>query len=148
AGLLCHVGAAVAVLERNRHEPGRRREPAQAPERGRTSRRPSVPHDPAAADTLVRLRERVRAAAPRAARADGLAQDSGMMLALPVGLFPVVLFLIGLVFMDSYKLVTARAVVLAIGAGVLAAGICYGLNRVFLEALGAPVTAVTLYVAP
>lgn len=71
-----------------------------------------------------------------------------MSLALPIGLFPIVLFLTGLFFMDSYKLLTARAVFLAIGAGVLAAGLCYGLNRIILEAFGAPVTIVTLYVAP
>ncbi len=71
-----------------------------------------------------------------------------MIVALLVGLVPVILFLIGLVLMDSYKLVTARAVLLALAAGAVAAVTCYALNRLALDALRLPVSWIELGVAP
>jgi len=54
------------------------------------------------------------------------------VLTLVVGFVPVLLFLAALILMDSYKLVTRRSVVLALGAGVLAAGISLLLNPLLL----------------
>ena len=54
------------------------------------------------------------------------------VLTLVVGFVPVLLFLAALILMDSYKLVTRRSVALALGAGVLAAGISLLLNPLLL----------------
>ena len=56
-------------------------------------------------------------------------------LRIPISLVPVVAFLIGLRFMDSFKLVTARSLVRTLVAGVIAAGICLIMNRDLLLGL-------------
>jgi len=71
-----------------------------------------------------------------------------MIAALLIGLVPVILFLVGLVFMDSYKLVTARSLWFAIGAGVVAAASCFLINRFLLDRLHVPVTFIALNLAP
>ena len=67
---------------------------------------------------------------------------------LLVGLLPVTLFLIGLMFMDSYKLVTRRAIVTAMLFGAAAALVCYGIHRVALVRLHLPPDLLTSTLAP
>jgi RsiW-degrading membrane proteinase PrsW (M82 family) len=55
------------------------------------------------------------------------------ILKLPVSLIPVLAFLTSLVFMDSFKLVSIRSVVQAIGVGAIVAGVCYFLNDWLLD---------------
>jgi len=68
-------------------------------------------------------------------------------VALAVGLLPVLLFLTGLLFLDSYKLVTRRAVLLTIAGGGLAAILAFGLNRAALDG-GLDPALVKRYLAP
>src|ERR1700733_2889367 len=55
--------------------------------------------------------------------------------ALPVALalLPVLMFLAVLSVLDSYKLVSLRTVGLALAAGAVAAGACYGINSVIFR---------------
>jgi RsiW-degrading membrane proteinase PrsW (M82 family) len=67
---------------------------------------------------------------------------------LVVGFLPVVLFLGALMLMDSYKLVSRRSVLLAIGTGCLAAGVALVANRAALEALRLDPQVLKRYWAP
>lgn len=69
-------------------------------------------------------------------------------LKLLLGLLPVLLFLAGLVFVDSYKLIAARTVLSTIGVGCIAAALAAGLNVVLLENLRVPLPVYSRYVAP
>jgi RsiW-degrading membrane proteinase PrsW (M82 family) len=69
-------------------------------------------------------------------------------ISIVVGLLPVMLFLIGLIFMDSYKLVRGRAVLTAIVFGVGAAATCYLANRFALQRLHVPHGLLTGLIAP
>lgn len=56
------------------------------------------------------------------------------LLRFALALLPALLFLIALRALDSYKLVSARAVIMALGAGAIAAVLCFLLNTfVFLR---------------
>jgi RsiW-degrading membrane proteinase PrsW (M82 family) len=70
------------------------------------------------------------------------------VFAITVGVLPVFLFLGALVLIDSYKLVTLRAVLLSVTAGAGAALASYGLNVVFRPALGLDFVRYSMYVAP
>ncbi len=70
------------------------------------------------------------------------------MLSLLVGLLPVLLFLAGLVLMDSFKLVTRRSILVAIGVGAVAASICFLVNRQLLYGLHMNPTSLRRYAAP
>lgn len=59
-----------------------------------------------------------------------------LAVALLVSILPVLLFLGALVLLDSYKLITARAVLVAIGAGGVAALVAYAVNVRLRPALG------------
>ena len=67
---------------------------------------------------------------------------------LATGLLPVLLFLLALRLMDSYKLVHRRDIARSIGAGIVSAAIAYVLNRAVVEQ--AQIDPVTLrrYIAP
>jgi RsiW-degrading membrane proteinase PrsW (M82 family) len=69
-------------------------------------------------------------------------------IALLVGFVPVVLFLVGLILMDSYKLVARKAVVLALGAGAVAALAALILNRLALATQHVDPLILRRYVAP
>ena len=69
-------------------------------------------------------------------------------LAVAVGVLPVCLFLGALVLIDSYKLVALRAVLLSVGAGVIAAVASYGLNVTLRPALDLEFAPYSWYVAP
>ena len=60
-----------------------------------------------------------------------------LVVNLLIAVLPVLLFLVGLLFMDSFKLVRPRTVLLAIGWGVLAAAFCLVLHE---SALLSPVS--------
>ena len=70
------------------------------------------------------------------------------VLAVAVGILPVFLFLGALVLLDSYKLVTLRAVLLSVTAGVAAALASYGVIVVLRPALGLDLERYSWYVAP
>jgi RsiW-degrading membrane proteinase PrsW (M82 family) len=65
-----------------------------------------------------------------------------------VNLLPVVLFLLVLMYLDSYKLVRARTLVATILAGCAVALACMPLNRWIMEASSADPTAFARYGAP
>jgi RsiW-degrading membrane proteinase PrsW (M82 family) len=80
---------------------------------------------------------------------DVLVQDHvTTILAVAVGILPVFLFLGALVLLDSYKLVTLRAVLLSVTAGVAAALASYGVIVVLRPALGLDLERYSWYVAP
>jgi len=70
------------------------------------------------------------------------------VLGVAVGVLPVVLFLGALVLIDSYKLVTLRAILLSVAAGVVAGVAGYGVNVALRPALGLDFSRYSWYVAP
>ncbi|MBP1653814.1 MAG: hypothetical protein H6Q28_370 [Bacteroidetes bacterium] len=70
------------------------------------------------------------------------------VVAALVSLLPVMLFLGALVFLDSYKLVTFRSVLVAVAAGVASAAIASGIAGVVTGVLEAPPVPYSRYVAP
>jgi len=67
---------------------------------------------------------------------------------LLVGVLPVLCFLAGLIFLDSYKLVRPRFVLFAIVAGAAAAGISFLVNIALLQDLAIAPPVLVRYVAP
>jgi RsiW-degrading membrane proteinase PrsW (M82 family) len=67
---------------------------------------------------------------------------------IAVSLIPVFVFLAGLIFLDSYKLVRFRAVLTAIGAGAVAAIIGLLLNRWLMQMWPVSTTVFSRYAAP
>ncbi len=70
------------------------------------------------------------------------------LLKFPVSLLPVLAFLTSLIFMDSFKLVSIRAVVQAILIGCLVAAASYFVNVWFLETFGVDERILKRYIAP
>lgn len=70
------------------------------------------------------------------------------VLAIAVSVLPVFLFLGALVLIDSYKLVTLRAVLLSVAAGAVAGLASYGVNVALRPALGLDFSRYSWYVAP
>lgn len=70
------------------------------------------------------------------------------LLAVGVGVVPVLLFLGALVLIDSYKLVALRAILLSLLGGALAAVACYGVNGVLRPGLGIDFSTYSRYIAP
>ena len=70
------------------------------------------------------------------------------VLAVVVSVLPVFLFLAALVLIDSYKLVTLRAILLSVCAGVLAGLAAYAVIVYLRPALGLDVSRYSLHVAP
>jgi protease PrsW len=64
------------------------------------------------------------------------------------GLLPVIVFLLALRFLDSYKLVRMKALLLALAGGALAAGASYYANTALMSAAGQSFTIVSRYAAP
>ena len=71
-----------------------------------------------------------------------------MVVHVLVGVAPVVFFLVALVYLDSYKLVSMRAVVAVVGCGLLVAGLCYAVNAFLLRATALDVESYTRYLGP
>jgi len=71
------------------------------------------------------------------------------LIALALALFPVALFLVSLIYIDSFKLVSVRSVLIAVGAGFVAAFLSLGANRALMDLLQIPDSStVSRYVAP
>jgi len=68
--------------------------------------------------------------------------------ALSLGFVPVVLFLLGLRLMDSFKLVHGRTLALALGGGAASAALAYVVNRALLDHAGIGVDLLRTLVAP
>jgi RsiW-degrading membrane proteinase PrsW (M82 family) len=67
---------------------------------------------------------------------------------LVAGFVPVVVFLVGLRLMDSYKLVHRTTLLLAIAGGVVAALAAFGANRMLLDTAHVPPALLRAWVAP
>jgi len=70
------------------------------------------------------------------------------VLAIAIGVVPVLLFLGALVLIDSYKLVALRAILLSLAGGALAAVASYGVNVALRPAIGLDFTPYSRYIAP
>ena len=70
------------------------------------------------------------------------------VLAIAVGIVPVLLFLGALVLIDSYKLVTLRAILLSLAGGAVAALASYGVNVLLRPAAGLDFSHYSMYIAP
>jgi len=71
-----------------------------------------------------------------------------LLIRAPVGLLPVLTFLLVLLYMDSYKLVSLRTVLWVILAGALLPVAGYWVNGYAIEALGLSLPTYSRYVAP
>lgn len=71
-----------------------------------------------------------------------------ILLLLALGLIPVCLFLVSLLYLDSYKLVSLGAIVRMIGAGALAAALSYGINSTIFSRTQFDHRLMTIFVAP
>jgi RsiW-degrading membrane proteinase PrsW (M82 family) len=71
-----------------------------------------------------------------------------MIAAILMGLAPVLLFLVALVLLDSYKLVKLRVVAMTVGAGMAVVGVVYLLNAVAFSSVEIDFTTYTRYIAP
>ena len=69
------------------------------------------------------------------------------LVSLAVGILPVVLFLVGLIALDSYKLVRLRSVMWMLILGGSAALLSFGVHTLFIQR-GLDVTSLARYVAP
>jgi len=67
---------------------------------------------------------------------------------LLVSVLPVLIFLVALIFLDSYKLVRFRSVLLTVVLGFAAGFVCILINRSLLDVLGLERGAYARYVAP
>jgi RsiW-degrading membrane proteinase PrsW (M82 family) len=67
---------------------------------------------------------------------------------LAIGLLPVLVFLAALIYLDSYKLVRPRWVLVAILFGCVLATVCWAINVRLKQALALDVTPYARYVAP
>jgi RsiW-degrading membrane proteinase PrsW (M82 family) len=75
-------------------------------------------------------------------------QPPSLLLTAPTGLLPVAIFLLALMWFDSYKLVRLRTVLAVIGTGAIAAAVCYFANAALMQALGLEPRAYSRYVSP
>ncbi|MFT5571622.1 MAG: RsiW-degrading membrane proteinase PrsW (M82 family) [Cryomorphaceae bacterium] len=71
-----------------------------------------------------------------------------LLLTATVGLFPVLLFLISLQYLDSYKLVNIKVILTVITVGGAVAACCYWLNGAVIEYLDWDVKRYSRYAAP
>ena len=71
-----------------------------------------------------------------------------MIVALVVSVLPVFLFLGALVLLDSYKLISLRAILLAVAAGAVAALVGYVVNVSLRPALGFDLSRYSVFIAP
>jgi len=74
--------------------------------------------------------------------------STDILIRAPVGLLPVLIFLVVLLYMDSYKLVRLRTVLWVIGAGALMTVFAYFINGALLEWLQIDFKTLSRYVAP
>jgi RsiW-degrading membrane proteinase PrsW (M82 family) len=72
----------------------------------------------------------------------------GVITSAPVALLPVLLFLAALVYLDSFKLLSLRTVLVAMAIGAVAAGASYFLNTLLLDLVRLDFVAYSRYVSP
>src|SRR6185437_2565694 len=123
-------------------------------ERGQPRVLPEV-DSPGAVDGL---RTGIRGRRRRPGRMDALAEDPVMMESLhhalamltvvPVGLLPVIIFLLLLIYLDTYRMVRMRLVLAMLAAGGVVAVACYILNGELMDLLGMNLTHYSRWVAP
>ena len=65
-----------------------------------------------------------------------------------MGLLPVSLFLAVLLFLDSYKLVRLRTIVMVLACGITAAAAAYAMHALILAGVSLDAKAFSRYVAP
>ena len=70
------------------------------------------------------------------------------MIRIAISLLPVFLFLIALIYLDSFKLVKFSLIIRTILAGCIAAIISYFINRFLLDNLAIKLSVYTIYVSP
>src|SRR4030095_12226218 len=71
-----------------------------------------------------------------------------LMVPVALGLLPVVIFLLMLLALDSYKLVRLRLLVVVIASGALAAALSWFVNGLISAQLDLPFAVLTRYVGP
>ena len=71
-----------------------------------------------------------------------------LLLRFSVSLLPVMLFLITLIYLDSYKLVHVRSLFMAIVVGAAVALVCLTINNAVIHDLGVPRRISSRYLAP
>lgn len=74
--------------------------------------------------------------------------STDILIRAPVGLLPVLIFLVALLYMDSYKLVGLKAVLWMIAAGALTPVLAYFANGYLQELLQIDFKSLSRYVAP
>ncbi len=74
--------------------------------------------------------------------------STDILIRAPVGLLPVLIFLVALLYMDSYKLVGLKAVLWMIAAGALTPILAYFANGFLQELLQIDFRSLSRYVAP
>lgn len=74
--------------------------------------------------------------------------SANTLFAAPVGLLPVLLFLLVLLMLDSYKLLRLRTVLWVIGTGALVAAACYWINASLLDVLHMSLREYAQFVSP
>jgi RsiW-degrading membrane proteinase PrsW (M82 family) len=70
------------------------------------------------------------------------------LLHILIGILPVLGFLVALLYLDSYKLVTVRIVVAVVASGLVAAIACYFMNAYLFDISGLDFTRYSRYVGP
>jgi RsiW-degrading membrane proteinase PrsW (M82 family) len=73
---------------------------------------------------------------------------SDLLMRAPIALLPVLLFLVGLVQLDGYKLVRMRMMLALVAAGAIAAGVSYVVNNVAYAHFHGGFVAYSRYVSP
>src|SRR5437016_13183933 len=74
--------------------------------------------------------------------------NAELLMRAPIALGPVVLFLVGLVQLDAYKLLRLRMVLALVAAGALAAGASYLVNNYAYGHFTGDFVAYSCYVSP
>lgn len=71
-----------------------------------------------------------------------------LLTVIPVGLLPVIMFLLLLIYLDTYRMVRMRLVLAMLAAGGVVAVACYILNGELMDLLGMNLTHYSRWVAP
>lgn len=74
--------------------------------------------------------------------------SAGLVIRLALGFVPVCLFLVSLIYLDSFKLVRLRTIVRLVGSGALAAGVSYAINRALFSRVPLDTHLLTTFAAP
>lgn len=79
---------------------------------------------------------------------DSLHSVLALLTVVPVGLLPVIMFLLLLIYLDTYRMVRLRLVLGMLVAGGVVAAVCYILNGELMDLLGMNLTHYSRWVAP